>query len=138
METLFAAENLHGWPATVVEAVRAVKGGFAWCSQHAVLGVPIDWIVRFFSLGGLHLVVARRIGAARSACICGAILIAKETFDVVAVLDPARPRWPGVDDLADILSGAAGIAVAEGVRRVIGRRRLSVTCKDDSVAPPGL
>ncbi len=132
------SQNLHGWPATVVEAVRAVKHGFAWCSQHAVLGLPVDWIVRFGVLGGMHLVLARRIGAARSACICGAILIAKETFDVVAVLDPARPRWPGMDDAADVLSGIAGIAVAEGVRRVIGRRRLSVKRKDESIAPPGL
>lgn len=133
-----AGENLHGWPGPIVEAVRAVKGVFAWCSQHAVLGVPADWIVRFFILGAMHLVIARRIGAARSMVVCGAILLAKETFDIVAVLDPARPRWPGVDDLADILSGAAGIAAAEGIRRVMARRRLSVKHRDDSVAPPGL
>lgn len=126
MKTLFAAENLHGWPGPIVEAVRAVKGVFAWCSQHAVLGVPIDWIVRFAVLGGLYAVLARRIGAARSMIVCGAILLAKETFDILAVLDPARPRWPGVDDLADILSGVAGIAAAEGVRRIIVRRRASL------------
>ena len=65
--------------------------------------------------------------------VCAAILLAKETFDIVGVLDPARPRWPGMDDLADIVSGAAGIAAAEGIRRFAARRRTKVEPGEDSV-----
>ena len=111
------------WPPSLVAAVRKIKNVFASFSHHHVLGIPLDWPLRFVLLGGLYLILHSRLGRWRTALFCVAVLLAKELFDIIAVRDLFHPKPPDRGDLADILSGLAGIA--SGALIVCIRRRAS-------------
>jgi hypothetical protein len=113
-----ATQPIGGWPPWLVKAVRAVKNSEALFSQHTLCGVPLDWPLRFIVLGGLYLILQRRLRRRRAAAICTAILLLKETLDCFAVLKPWCPRPPDLGDLADVASGLLGLVCAERGRRI--------------------
>ena len=93
-------------------AVRKLKDLFAFFSNHHVLGIPLDWPVRFVLIGGLYILLQTKLSAKRSCAICLAVLLLKETFDVFAVRSFSWARLPDWGDAADIAVGLAGIACA--------------------------
>lgn len=109
---MLAAAKHSLWPAWLVDAVRGVRAVFAWTSAHTLAGVPLDWIVRFVVIGGLYLVLRRRLPRRVAGGIVVALLLVKELFDIVAHQDLLLLRAPDFGDLADILSGLAGVAAA--------------------------
>ena len=116
-------QPIGGWPPWLVEAVPAVKNVEALFSQHTLWGMPLDWPLRFVVLGGLYLILQRRLSRRRSAVVCIAVLLLKEAFDCFAVLQPWHPRPPDLGDLADVASGLLGLVCAELVRsRIIHHR----------------
>lgn len=98
--------------------VRSLKAVFAFFSDHRLLGIPSDLILRFFILGCAYLAFRERLGRKRCALVCIVVLVCKELFDVVAVQNLLHPRWPDWGDVADILSGLLGIACAEAVAQI--------------------
>jgi len=111
------------WPPFLVSAIQRIKAMFAFFNYHSVLGIPLDWPLRFVLLGGLYLALQSRLGRRRTAFLCVALLLAKALFDILAIRDWSHPKPPNRGDLADILSGLAGIAAAEMIVRL--RRRHS-------------
>ncbi len=113
---------MGGWPPWLVEAVRAIKNVEALFSQHTLCGVALDWPLRFIVLGGLYLILQRRLSRRQSAAVCIVVLLLKETFDCFVVLQPWHPRPPDLGDLADVVSGLLGLVCAELGRRIIHHR----------------
>lgn len=111
-------------PPFLINIVHRIKAVFAFFSHHRVLGIPLDWPFRFIFLCGLYLALQSRLGRHRTAFLCVALLLAKELFDIFAVQDFSHPKPPNRGDLADILSGLAGIA-ASAMIVWIRRRRSS-------------
>jgi len=102
--------------------VRHLKSVFALFSEHKLLGVPLDWPLRFLALAGLYVLLRRRLRPRPAAGVCLALLLLKEAFDCFAVLNPLRPRPPDAGDLADVLSGLLGLVAAALLLHVLHRR----------------
>jgi len=111
------------WPRPLVEAVRGFKRMEGFISNHAIGGIPLDWPLRLLVLGGAYLWLRPRLGPRRAAALCIGGLLLKEAFDCLAVLDPRHPRPPDWGDVADVLSGLAGLVAAELMSRATNRRR---------------
>lgn len=95
----------------MVRAVRSFKNLCAFFTHRSVLGIPLDLPLRAVVLAGLYFLLRRRFQPRASAAICLAVLLAKELFDIVAVQSLLHPRWPHLDDMADIASGLVGISL---------------------------
>ena len=118
---MFLARHLRiPWPTFLVDAVRAVRGAFAWVSEHTLLGIPLDWPVRFVLLAVMYTVLRRWLSARLAAGLTIAVLLAKELFDVLVHQDLLSPRAPDWGDLADVVSGLLGVGAAIAFER---RRR---------------
>lgn len=117
------------WPEWLVASVRAIKHVLGIASGHAVLGIPLDWPVRFLFIGGLHYLLRRGLSLRVSATICMVFLMGTELIELVAVRNPLHPHSPDLGDLADLASGAAGIVAGELIRRRWTRTK--------SMPPPG-
>lgn len=109
------------WPASWIAAVRGLKALFAFFSHHHVLGVPLDLPLRFVGLAALMVILRRWLSARSAVIVCAVILFTKELFDIVAVQDLSQPRLPHADDLLDIASGLAGIALGLWLARITQR-----------------
>jgi hypothetical protein len=105
------------WSPAVVRTVRSVKHFLGWFSGTAVLGIPLDWPARFIGLGLLHALARRRLGPRGSAALCLALLVGSEILEIFASRVPGRYFWPDLGDLADVLSGMAGVLAAEWLAR---------------------
>ncbi len=114
------------WPESLVAAVRGLKSVFAFFSRHRLAGVPLDLPLRFVVMAAGQVWLRRRLGPRQAVLACTAVLLAKEVFDVFAVRDPVHPKSPNWGDVADVVSGLAGIAAAETLirlrRRALNRR----------------
>jgi hypothetical protein len=123
MGSHLAAKFGYGWPVIIVDAVRATRRFFAWFSQNTVVGVPLDWPLRFVLIGALYMLLCRWTTRRRAAVFAASLLIAKEALDIFAHLDLLAPRPPDWGDAADCAAGLLGIAAAELFFRVRSRSR---------------
>lgn len=121
---------LVAWPGWLVAGVRALRSVFAWFSEHTLLGVPLDWPVRFILIAGLYLFLRIRFSTRIAATLSLGLLLGKEFFDVFAHRDLLLPRSPDWGDAADIASGLVGLAAAF----LIDRRHRRVRCKKSNEA----
>jgi hypothetical protein len=103
--------NVH-WPESWIRTVPAIKAACAAVSERSWLGVPLDFPLRFAVMAGLYALLRRWLSVRTSAAPCCVLLLSKVLFDIVAVRNPAHPRWPHLDDVADVASGLAGIGLA--------------------------
>ncbi len=106
------------WPPALVTVVRKVKTFFGWFSSHTLAGIPLDWLVRFVVLGLAYWLLARKMGRRAAAAVCIAVLLTSELLELVCNRCFPHIHTPDWGDLADVLSGLAGIAAAEGIRRL--------------------
>lgn len=119
---------LIDWPPGLVTAVQQVKAFFGLFSEHELAGIPLDWIIRPLALGGLYLLLRLRMSGIYATAICVSILFASEFIELICTQHFPRIDAPGWDDLADVLTGVAGIAAAEGIRR-LRRARSAATAE---------
>jgi len=123
--TAFFTEAQAHWPAALVSIVRFVKGCFGHLSQQSILGVPLDLPARVVVFGVLYSVLRRKLSRRWAAGACVLLLPLTELFEIVAVQSFPRLKGPGWDDVADVLSGLVGIALAAWL--VDARRRSRAT-----------
>ncbi len=109
---------LLDWSPTAVDFVRGIKHFFGLFSGTQIGGVPLDWPLRFVLLGGLHLLLRRRLPLLRAAAVGLGLLLATESLEIVATRTPGKLYWPDAGDVADLGSGLLGILAAERVRRL--------------------
>ncbi|MFA5865307.1 MAG: hypothetical protein WC975_11550 [Phycisphaerae bacterium] len=109
------------WPKSYILVAHKIKNLFAFLTHHYLFGIPLDLPFRFVLLGAGYLLLQRKFSRGRSAAICITVLLIKETFDLFAVQRFPWPKPPNLGDLADVVSGLAGIGVAEIILRL--RRR---------------
>lgn len=105
------------WPTNLVNAIHKVKEIFAFFAHHYLFGIPLDLPLRFVVLGGAYLLLQRKFSRKRSAAVCITVLLLKEIFDLFVVRRFPWPKPPNWGDLADVVSGLAGIGVAELILR---------------------
>jgi hypothetical protein len=106
------------WPTSYIAFIHKIKGIFAFFRHHFLFGIPLDLPFRFVLLGTGYLLLQRKFSRGRSASICITVLLLKETFDLFAVQRFPWPKPPDWGDLADVVSGLAGIGVAEIILRL--------------------
>lgn len=106
------------WPPTLVTIVRQVKAFLGWFSGHSLAGIPLDWITRFVVLGLGYWVLTRRASRRVAAAVCVCVLLTSELMELVCNRCFPHIHTPDWGDLADVLSGLAGIAAAESLRRL--------------------
>lgn len=113
------------WPEGLVAAVRHVKLFFGWFSAHSVAGIPADWIGRFVLLGLVYFVLTRGIRRRYAAALCMGVLVGSELLELIWYRSLTIHN-PDSGDVADVLTGVAGIAAAEASLRLWNRRRASL------------
>lgn len=101
------------WPDSLIAMVRVVKRTMCWVSGQSVLGIPLDLPLRFGMLGALYALLCVRVPRRHAVAVCMALLLGSELFEIFAVRNLGRPAPPDWGDLADILSGLAGIGAAD-------------------------
>jgi hypothetical protein len=111
------------WPKSLIHAVRTIRSAFAWVSEYELLGVPLDWLVRFVVLGVMYTVLRRYLSRRWAAWLTIAVLLGKELFDLFAHQDLLRPPAPNWGDLADVISGLLGLGTAMAIERLRRGRR---------------
>jgi len=105
--------TLMDWSPRTVRMVRAVKDFFGLFSGTSVAGIPLDWPLRFLVLGALHGLLRRKLTLRTAAAIGTGLLLATEVLEIFATRRPHALYWPDMGDAADVISGLAGIGVAE-------------------------
>lgn len=111
------------WPDWLVRGVRAVKLAFEWVNDRALLGIPLDWLLRAALVGTLYVLLRRAWPRPHVLALCLGLLLAKEAFDIVATRDITHARPPNAGDIADIGSGLVGIMLAEVMLQLLPRLR---------------
>ena len=114
------------WPDNLVALVRLTKHGMCWISGQSVLGIPLDWPLRFVALGALYGALRLKMCWRWSVAVCVAVLLCTELFEIVAVRELNNAVLPNWSDVADILSGLTGMGAVELLTwrvRLIRRRR---------------
>jgi len=111
------------WSVWLVQLVHALKTALGWFSEHELLGVPLDWLVRFVVLGVMYTVLRRYLSRRWAAWLTIAVLLGKELFDIFAHQNLLRPRAPNWGDLADVISGLLGLGTAMAIERLRRGRR---------------
>ncbi len=125
------------WPPQLISAVRAVRHLFARISEETLLGVPLDWPVRFVLVGAVYCILRIRLSTRAAAAIVLAFLFGKELFDIVAHQN-LQPRAPDLGDLADLASGLAGLFCGGLIiRRLRRAERAQTSTRDSSETEPG-
>ena len=102
--------------------MHKIKEVFAFFTHHYLFGIPLDLPFRFVVLGAGYLLLQRKFSRRGSAAICITVLLFKETFDLFAVQRFPWPKPPDWSDLADVVSGLAGIGFAELILRLRRQR----------------
>ena len=133
---MFLAQHARiPWPRLLVDTVHAVRGAFAWVSEHTLFGIPLDWPVRFVLLAVMYTVLRRWLSVRLAALLTIAVLLSKELFDIFAHQDLLQPRAPDWGDLADIISGLLGVAAAIGLERLRRGPRPAARASRDHTSP---
>lgn len=109
------------WPTSWIAFIQKVKSIFGFFKHHFLLGMPLDLPFRFVLLGGVYLLLQRKLTRGKSAVLCIVLLLSKEIFDLFAVQQFSWPKSPNWGDMADVISGLAGIGMAEVILRCRAR-----------------
>jgi hypothetical protein len=99
------------WPEPLVFVIRSIREGFAWVSEHTLLGIPLDLPLRFLLMVGIYRCLRVRLPVRMAVLVALVILIGKELFDIVAHRN-LQPRAPDWGDLVDAASGLLGLGIA--------------------------